>query len=268
MEYFFSCGYNKSGTTFLQMLLDSHPKITCSPEHHLKTIVKGLHHLNEQYRSLIQLFDDRTAQQGIRYKSKRTMTMALRAITQEIYDETYRPNAEAKGISDNWIFEFLPLIDSLRVNQKYIFIVRDPRAISVSLYHHLANTEPHRVRRININEFSQNFGLRWNKHIETIMHFTEAHPERCKIVYYENLVGKERFEEIKKVLNLLQVSASEVDIENMFTIVDSLKNKSKSRNNKFFRKGTANSWQEELSQKSIKKIENRCREQMLRLNYE
>ena len=41
MKYFFCFGYPKSGTTYLQMLLESHPELSCPAEHKLYVLFDG-----------------------------------------------------------------------------------------------------------------------------------------------------------------------------------------------------------------------------------
>ena len=54
MQIFFTFGYNKSGTTYLQQLPDAHPKANCPPEHHLSGFAKYMQNFAKQYRALIQ----------------------------------------------------------------------------------------------------------------------------------------------------------------------------------------------------------------------
>jgi hypothetical protein len=263
MEYFFSSGYNKSGTTFLQMLLDSHPQVGCTPEHHIKTIIKSLHEMNERYESLIKLFDDRTARQGVRYRPGPTMQSALKAILMELFTENRLDGLHATGISDNWIFEFLPLLNTLLPEAHYLFIIRDPRGIATSLYHHLARTEPHRVQAIGINEFAKNFGGLWSRHIQEIDHFGKSHPSRVNTVRYEDLTGSYRIVSLQRLLKRLGVRSDEDLVFEMYRKVEEFRTKSTlDGKNKFFRTIGPNTWQEELQKTTQIAIYRRCAREM------
>ncbi len=267
MKYFFASGYNKSGTTFLQMLLDTHPNVACTPEHHLKTLLKGLHALNKNYEAVIQMFDDRTARQGLRYRPSQTMSAAFKSIIIEIFKENRKPNLKASGISDNWIFEFLPLLHRLLPETEYLFIVRDPRGVAVSLYHHLARTEPHRVHGITIDEFANKFGTMWCSHIDIIKKFQRELPEKVQIIKYEELTGRQRIHTLSKVFKILNVDHNEQTVAKIYERSDEIKSISKQRNNGFFRKGEPASWEEELSQKSKEAIVYKCEKQMKMIGY-
>ena len=81
MKIFFAVGYNKSGTTFLQQLLDSHPDANCPPEHHIDVVAKNLEVFLKQYRSVIQSIDDRTAHQGLRFNENHMFRHAMRGFS-------------------------------------------------------------------------------------------------------------------------------------------------------------------------------------------
>ena len=61
---FFVSGMNKSGTTFLQMLLNAHPTISCPSEQHFNTLINGVPALVNQYNATLDLFDKNTSNQG------------------------------------------------------------------------------------------------------------------------------------------------------------------------------------------------------------
>ena len=54
MQKFYCCGSIKSGTTFLQRLLDLHPKISCKPEQDFGYLFRKLFDLKKNYNLKIK----------------------------------------------------------------------------------------------------------------------------------------------------------------------------------------------------------------------
>ena len=63
---FFCSGTPKSGTTFLQRMLDAHPEISCPSEQGTSEIAKNLRAFYVGYNDMLKIRDRRTGGQGIR----------------------------------------------------------------------------------------------------------------------------------------------------------------------------------------------------------
>ncbi|HIE33051.1 MAG TPA: hypothetical protein EYP81_03265 [Thermodesulfobacteriaceae bacterium] len=57
-------GIPKSGTTFLQMILNAHPEISCPSEHQLEILRQGLAQLLKHYNQILEKVDQLTGKQG------------------------------------------------------------------------------------------------------------------------------------------------------------------------------------------------------------
>ena len=62
MKYFFCFGFPKSGTTYLQMLLNSHPDLSCPSEHQLDEILNKLPSLITEYNKKLLSWSSRVPQ--------------------------------------------------------------------------------------------------------------------------------------------------------------------------------------------------------------
>jgi hypothetical protein len=267
MKYFIAGGYNKSGTTFLQSLLDSHADIGCSPEHHLKKLTLGLVKLIENYSATVELFDKRTANIGVRLQKKEVLEQALKSTYNTIFNESAKKNNKACGISDNWAYEIRPILDLIYPHLTYIYITRDPREVCTSLYYHIKRTEPGRLDNIDINTYAKSFGAKWNQHIKEIYNQKAKNPKNTIIIKYERLISDQRIQEFQPVLKLLDANDDEHYINDLFERQSRMFQERKNQN-KFYRSGAKNSWRQNLVDESASSIINRCRDGMRLSGYD
>jgi hypothetical protein len=267
MTEFVASGYNKSGTTYLQQLLDSHPRVSCAPEQHTKTLIIGLSRLTKIYEEKISLFDQRTAKQGIRFKRADMMRNIMNTTIDTLFDATRNDTDQAVGFNDNWIADFLDLLHYIRPTLKFVYIVRDPRDVAVSLFHHIRRTEPHRSQGKSIDVFCRNFGSLWCKHIEIFTQFSFKRPNHIYIVKYEDLVGPEKAVHLKKVMGFLGVSANEKQCNDLLIKQSNIFKERRSSGNGFYRVGGKSSWRKELKTSTYTTIESRCSVPMRELGY-
>ena len=189
---FFAFGYNKSGTTYLQQLLDAHPNVNCPPEHHLNEAARYLQEFAKQYRTLIQATDERTARQGLRYNEEHVFRHAMHGLVSAFITDGAAPETTCFGLSDNLLWENLPFFAQIFPNARFIGIVRDPRAIALSLYHHRLRTEPEfRESGGSLLQTTREHSQTWTSCMAKCEEFA-ATPElagRFHLVRYEDLVA-------------------------------------------------------------------------------
>lgn len=137
-QLFFCFGPPKSGTTYIQCLLNSHPEISCPSEQHLEFLLRGMEGLFSEYNKGLVLTDQRTGAQGafqVKYSLLRTMFGdAVRRIAQAA-----APNKRVCGLSDNSILNNMPLFKELFPEARFIVIFRHPIPRAVSAWHHNIN---------------------------------------------------------------------------------------------------------------------------------
>lgn len=254
MRRFFVSGYNKSGTTFLQMLLDSHPSINCPSEHYINAMVQFITQFAKQYRRQLELFDSRTAKQGIRFNERQFVTKVLRSMLLTAMDFGVADHTTHSGLNDNSLFNNVELFVEILPEALFVFIVRDPREVGVSLWHHKMRTEPEfAARKVSLEAIVASLAETWPAHVRKLQAFSEAHPEIAHVVRYEDLVSTDRDRYLCKVLEFLNVSYDAATIEKMWTANDFLRlqrdevSKNPQQAAGFFRSGKTNSWRDELS---------------------
>ena len=105
MQKFFISGYNKSGTTFLQMLMNAYPGIFCPSEQFFNLFLQTAEQLSTNYEKQIHSFDQNTAKQGIPFdKSKFFSDLVKQAVTTQFESKVPKQTTHI-GLNDNSIIE-------------------------------------------------------------------------------------------------------------------------------------------------------------------
>lgn len=140
MNVFFVCGAPKSGTTWLQRLLDAHPQVTCAGEGHfierftgpLSQVVSGY---NQQMRLEIEeVYEGRPAYGPV--DQAEFDEVARTFILNRLLSR--RPAPEVRWIGDKTprYTHYLAQLHRLFPAARIIHIVRDPRDVAVSRMAH------------------------------------------------------------------------------------------------------------------------------------
>ncbi len=264
----FATGEPKSGTTFLQMILDSHPEISCPPEHYLYDLLtEKLPKFFENYNQSVIFIDQATAKQGAPiFDSEDQKEIGKFIIKLAAYKGAKGKKVKWYGIKDDQLterngFEFL---ESLFPDAKFIGIIRDPRAVCVSAWHFNHRIDPDFKEKIpNKEKWAEAFAPIWVKDINNLLNFLKKKTDKIYLVRYEDLRLKP-FESLKGIFEFLKVDSSEKVINEVIEKTSF----EKFKDGKFFRKGKVDSWKEELSPLAIKTIEKTCGFLMKLLGYE
>lgn len=139
MQTFIVSGHVKSGTTFLQMLLDSHPNTSCPSEQHFHTMRRLIKELTGEYKKTLEWLDGATGRQGIRFNPDTFQDNMLRSFIYEMMNQGAAEETTHIGVNDNVWLGNVDYYSRLLPTSKFLFIVRDPRDIGNSLWHHNNN---------------------------------------------------------------------------------------------------------------------------------
>ena len=252
MKYFFCFGYPKSGTTYLQMLLESHPELSCPAEHKLYILFDGIAKLFTGYnKELIKINKKMSNKDLVLFKNEDIDTLVKFVAELTLKRGGQNKVVKLNGVKDNLtLSKNLSLFIDLFPKEKFIMIVRDPRHVGISLWHYrkvmLNDTLIDKAN--TIDEYAIKIVDSWAEKIININQIINRKPNNFFICKYENL-NKEN-NELKKIFKFLSVNYEDKIVSK---ILDS-NSFEKFKDNKFFRKGFSSNWQEELKPSTNKKI--------------
>ncbi len=273
MQRFFVFGYNKSGTTFLQQLLDSHPNVNCPPEHHFKSVIHNIYTFGNEYLKRITMIDERTAQQGIRFDESKVLMHTFRAFVEASMECGADTTTTHVGVNDNSMGLSLEYYDAVFPESRFIAIVRDPREVAVSLYHHIWRTEENsRQKNFTLSVVAKAVGPSWKQHMEKLSSFSIRNTvqDRLCVTRYEDLIGVEKNAEFARILSFLRVPYDAALLRDVLAANDfSVRRKNNADGRVgFLRSGSADTWKEELDPADVASIERDAGVQMLKFGYE
>ena len=174
--FIFIGGHPRSGTTLMRALLDSHSWVRCGEETRL---VPRILKMRDDWITRTGLVDDRLLQAGI---GKSLIDSAVAAFILEVIAKHGKP-AKVLCNKDPLVLSRGTVMTSLFPKSKWLFMMRDGRAVI-----HSAIT-----RKVNITGYDfkdpRQCLEKWNNIVADMgSQCNEIGPERCMIVYYEQLV--------------------------------------------------------------------------------
>ncbi|ULT98403.1 hypothetical protein L3Y34_000052 [Caenorhabditis briggsae] len=188
-QLIFVGGVPRSGTTLMRAILDAHPDVRCGGE-----------------TMLLPSF--LTWQAGWR-----TDWVNNSGITQEVFDDAvsafiteiiakHGELAPRLCNKDPYTALWLPTIQRLYPNSKFILMIRDARAVIHSM---IERKVP--VAGYNTSD-EQSMFVKWNQEIRKMLFQCNNAPGQCIKVYYERLIQKPE-EEIQRITNFLDLQYSQ-----------------------------------------------------------
>ncbi|MEX2201156.1 MAG: sulfotransferase [Dongiaceae bacterium] len=259
---FFVFGLPKSGTTWLQMLLDAHPEISCPSEHQLSHFLDALPKLITDYNIVLNEIDRRTANQGATLFGNDDLLAITRAIADRCIESgARRKQAAIAGIKDNTLVGHLDLFQQLYPEAHFLCIVRDPRDTALSSWHHNNRVEAgFRKRAPDFPNWAAQTWTRWCDLYRTAIEraaieravIERAVIERAgaaatistfSILRYEDLIGPDRETTLAAVLAQLGAARNPATIDGLFAATE-LGRLRQGAAAPFFRVGRAGGWRE------------------------
>jgi hypothetical protein len=136
LRYFFVCGAAKSGTTWLQRLLDAHPQVVCSGEgHFIEHLALPMVRTKDYYNKVLAQATEGVYEGRPYYPAldDRVLVPHIRSLIIELMHRRLQPDTEAIGDKTPRYYEFLDHLKILFPDARFLHIVRDPRDVAVSL---------------------------------------------------------------------------------------------------------------------------------------
>ncbi len=281
LDKFFVTGLGKSGTTWLQMLLNSHPEIVCLGEGQL------FDDIPRQLQKLLQ--DHNQTQDYLRHNNfnsphiplyprfdGKDQIAILRFVVERVF-EKFPTTEETKAVGDksptNAIS--LELIDITFPDAKIVHIIRDPRDVLISTWHHFKRAKPQQLKEIfgdDIELLAKEILTQWHYFNTKAFDFRAKKPGKVAITTYETLTTQSE-KELEKLFHFLEVSCDKELVlrcieQNQFEKLSGGRKKGEANNSAFFRKGKAGAWSEELDPSILNHMPPQGKELMKHLGYQ
>ena len=250
---FFIVGFGKSGTTWLQHLLDGHPDISCRGEgHFFSELLPRVQNALVDYSKNISFRNTTMGEQAAAYPllQEKHLRFILASIMGLLLHE------QAGGQKVKWIGEKTPanidFMAQIRENffpqACFIHIIRDGRDATVSAWYHALkiNERVTLEKHQNFQNFVGFAAEHWQSKIRKAREFAGAHPEAYCEIRYEQLHA-DFGGELARVLEFLAVDADPKAIAacreaGAFGRLSGGRERGEENREAFFRKGVVGDW--------------------------
>lgn len=246
IDYLFITGLQKSGTSWLQMLINAHPEVgihTPGEGWLIDTFMSCIDHIRSQFKRGVSYYD----------MSEEDASVLTRFFTELVLLENYKvPGIRIVGEKSPNYRDVLPMVLKLFPNCKIIHVVRDGRDVVISrIFHEF---------RFHKDRIFQKYGLKyetfdgeipdeliidylsdWKNGIKKIRAQYIEKPNQFCEVKYEGLIN-EAHDALKNTFLFLNVKISDEIISNCLTKGDfsqfsNGRKRGEEDNKSFFRKG-------------------------------
>ena len=266
-QIFFIVGAQKSGTTWLQRILDAHPQIVCSGEgHFIDDLSLNMSSLIQKYNQKLLLVADRVYE-GNPYYLPFTQNefdflsvaaMAIMLSKRSISEETL-------CIGDKTPVNILHVDSFIRLfpEAKYIHIVRDGRDVVVSHYKHIERVvKTKNLKDYKLSSFKESLpelSKKWSLFVEKGAEAAKKLPSKqFQLIRYEDL-KQQPDNHIQRLFQFLGVNDSLELVKSCQekTSFESLTKRKagEEKMDSFLRKGIVGDWQNHFDAESLQIFE-------------
>jgi tetratricopeptide (TPR) repeat protein len=262
-DIFFIVGVPKSGTTWLQNLLNGHPHISCKGESHLaNALTRAVLDLLSKHNQLIARKNKMLNQENNGYPIFEQQQQLYIAKTL-IYLLFKAQIGDKQGVTmigektpDN--IRIMPdIVDHLIPQAKFIHIIRDGRDGAVSGWHHIYRNSPEWAKEEypTFQKYADSYAKVWQTQIAQAQQFGINYPGHYLEVRYE-LLHSQPNEQIKRILSFLNADISDEIIAGCqtaakFEKLSQGRNRGEENTSSHYRKGVVGDWQSLFDENSI-----------------
>lgn len=273
-QLFFIAATEKSGTTWMQLMLNAHPEIACRGEGQFVTKLAGsMGGALNDYSTFIEGLNKNVFSEtdGFPTFNREDLSHLIRMSAGMLLSKYgIADNIRAVGEKTPGNIRYLQALLALFPNAKFVLMVRDVRDVIVSGHIHLkrqhgkAGEEP-------IQGYARRVAKVWAKDTARAQTFMEKNQDRCVLVRYEDLHAHAH----ESLLPVVQHIGAAVDKEIISSCVEAgrFSNLSKGRErgqedtNSQFRKGIVGDWRGVLDEPTRAIIYEEAGETLTALNY-
>ena len=270
----------KSGTTWLQFLLDSHPEVICKGEAHFITdIAEPLFDFVNRYNKTIVLKGGMLAKihhsdNPLQYSRENCLSIVRTTILQMLNNWCHQSDARCVGDKTPGYINHIPLLDELFPDCKFIHIVRDGRDTAVSMWHFILRTDVGKTlaKWGDFSHFLESYASVWKKEVVSGQQNGRLLGEnRYLEIRYEDLLVESK-SSFAGVLDFLDVDSQSETIQECLNASDfqSLSGgrlPGEENTESFYRKGVSGDWKNHFSEKDEAVFRDLAGDTLIRLGY-
>lgn len=278
-KIFFIVGASKSGTTWLQRLLDGHPAIRSAGEgHFMNHLAPNLTKTLLAYNKQSETRKERASLLGLNGDfpvfDADGLTLLLRTAILTIFDRWVDDIDAIEAIGEktpehaNAMNELAKLFPASR----FIHVLRDGRDVCLSGWHFSQKWSPEALKDTTLAQFVAHYAGAWRSRVTQAREFGDAHPGRLLEIRYEALHANPEAE-IKRLLEFIQVASAPDIVESCleagsFEALSGGRVRGEEDQNSFFRKGIIGDHRESFTDDAFTAFEDAAGSLLKELGYD
>ena len=255
-QIFFIGGTIKSGTTWLQLLLDAHPEVSCKGEgHFLDLMAPALKMAMDQHGRFIAERDQAVFNElgGYpRLTHEGFCSILAFSIAVFLIEQSKHKMATVIGEKTPDNVRHFHELEALFPSAKFLLIVRDGRDCAVSGWFHNLRSSPEWAKKYgSLDIYARSIADIWAAELAKAQEFTDRHGERTRQVRFEDLVTNTEGT-LAGIFAFLGVDAPESILKHCqaqasFVKLSGGRHPGNEDRRSFFRKGVPGDWRHHFS---------------------